>query len=107
MVDLRQPTIVAAALVFALIFSSAAHANLELARAKNCTACHHLERKMNGPAYKTIAERYAGNEGAAKVLAEKVRTGGAGVWGPSPMPAQPQVSPAEAEALVQWILSNK
>lgn len=96
-----------AAIVLALSVSQAALASPELARSKNCVACHHIERKMIGPAYKAIAERYAGNEGAAKTLVEKVRQGGAGVWSATPMPPQPQVSPADAELLVQWILSNR
>jgi cytochrome c len=104
MLDLRQ----SAAVFAALLVSSAASASPELARSKNCVACHHVERKMNGPAYKTVAEKYANDEAAAiKTLSEKVRKGGSGVWGPAPMPPQPTVSEEEAEALVKWILSNK
>ena len=33
--------------------------------------------------------------------------GGSGVWGAVPMPANPQVSEAEAKQLVQWILTLK
>lgn len=103
MPDLR----LSAAILLAMLLPPGAQASPELAKAKNCVACHHLERKMNGPAFRTIAERYANDEGAARVLADKVRAGGAGVWSPAPMPPQPQVSPEEAEALVKWILSNK
>jgi cytochrome c len=84
-----------------------AHANQDLARAKNCTACHHPERKMIGPSYKSIAEKYANDEAGAKGLREKIRVGGGGVWGPSPMPAQPQLTPDDAEVLIQWILTLK
>ena len=90
-----------------MLAASGALASPELARSKNCLACHHVERKMNGPAYKAIAERYANDQGALKTLSEKIRKGGAGVWGPSPMPPQPQVTPEEAEALVKWILSTQ
>ncbi|MGL4636038.1 MAG: c-type cytochrome [Beijerinckiaceae bacterium] len=82
-------------------------ASPELARAKNCVACHHVERKMIGPAYKAMAEKYAGDDTAQKTLSEKVIKGGGGVWSPMPMPAQPAVTPEEAEALVKWILSLK
>ena len=88
-----------------LVTSTASFASPELARSKNCVACHHVERKMNGPAYKAVAERYAKDEAAIKTLSEKVIKGGAGSWGQSPMPPQPNVAPAEAEALVKWILS--
>ncbi|MGL4241085.1 MAG: c-type cytochrome [Beijerinckiaceae bacterium] len=90
-----------------LLIAPAASASPELARAKNCVACHHLERKMNGPAYKAIAEKYATDQEAANRLAAKVRAGGAGVWSPAPMPPQPQVTPEEAETLVKWILGTR
>jgi cytochrome c len=90
----------------ALVLASApALASPELARSKNCVACHHVERKMNGPPYKAIAERYGNDEAAARTLSEKVRKGGGGTWGPMAMPAQPNVTPEEAEALVKWILN--
>jgi cytochrome c len=102
MVDFRQ---CAAASFAVLLTSSAAFASAELAKSKNCVACHSVERKMIGPAYKAVAERYAKDESAIKVLSEKVVNGGGGNWGPMPMPPQPGVSPEDAEALVKWILS--
>lgn len=96
-----------AATALALLVSQTALASPELARSKNCVACHHLERKMIGPAYKAIAERYAKDEAAAKALNEKVIKGGVGNWGQTPMPPQPGVTPAEAETLVKWILSQQ
>ena len=104
MVDFRQ---LAAASFAALLTSSAAFASAELARSKNCVACHHVERKMIGPAYKAVAERYGKDESAIKVLSEKIVTGGSGNWGQMPMPPQSGVSPEEAEALVKWILSHQ
>ena len=103
MIDLRK---LAAAAFAVLLTSSAAFASADLARAKNCVACHHVERKMIGPAYKAMAERYAKDESAIKLLSEKVVKGGGGNWGPMPMPPQPSVSPEEAEELVKWILSQ-
>ncbi len=104
MPDVRLPVFCLAALLLA---APAAYASPELARAKNCVACHHPERRMNGPAYKLIAEKYANDDAAVARLAAKVRAGGAGVWSPAPMPAQPQVTPEEAEALVKWIMTIK
>jgi len=96
-----------ATVTLALLVSQTALASPELARSKNCVACHHMERKMIGPAYKAIAERYAKDESAAKTLNEKVIKGGAGNWGQTPMPPQSNLSPAEAETLVKWILSQQ
>lgn len=92
--------------VTALLASSAAMASPELARSKNCVACHSAERKMIGPAYKAVAERYPNDEVTVKALSEKVINGGSGAWGPMPMPPQ-SVTPEEARALVTWILSQK
>ena len=103
MADIRHVT----ATALALLVSSPSLASPELAKSKNCVACHHVERKMIGPAYKAIAERYAKDESASKTLSEKVIKGGSGNWGQTPMPPQPSVSPEEAEALVKWILSNQ
>ncbi|KUL93835.1 cytochrome C' [Bosea sp. WAO] len=96
----------ATAFFVVLLTSSSAVASPELARSKNCVACHHLERKMIGPAFKAVAERYGKDEAAIKTLSEKVVKGGGGVWGQTPMPPQPAVSPEDAEILVKWILAQ-
>lgn len=96
-----------AAFVTLCIASAPAVAGLRLAQSKNCMACHQIDRKVIGPAYKDVAAKYAGQADAAARLVPKVMKGGAGVWGPVPMPANPQVSEAEARQLVQWILSLK
>jgi cytochrome c len=87
--------------------SGAAFANADLAKAKNCLACHAVDKKLVGPAFKDVAAKYAKDAGAAEKLAAKVRAGGSGVWGQVPMPPNPQVSPAEALTLVKWVLSQK
>lgn len=79
----------------------------ELAAKKNCLACHQVDKKLVGPSYKSVAAKYAGDKGAADMLATKIMKGGSGVWGPVPMPANPQVSEAEAKQLVAWVLSQK
>ncbi|MEX8518914.1 MAG: c-type cytochrome [Leptothrix sp. (in: b-proteobacteria)] len=96
---------VAAALIASPVF--AADANLELAQKKNCLACHSVDNKIVGPAYKDVAAKYAGQKDAVAKLSDKVIKGGAGVWGPVPMPANTQVNPAEAKQLVTWVLSLK
>jgi cytochrome c len=78
-----------------------------LAKAKNCMACHSVQTKLVGPAYKDVAAKYAGQKDAEGKLVSKVMKGGSGVWGPVPMPANPQVTEAEAHTLVKWVLSQK
>jgi cytochrome c len=70
-------------------------------------ACHAVDKKLVGPAYKDVATKYAGDKTAADKLAEKIQKGGSGVWGPVPMPANPQVNAAEAKQLAQWVLGQK
>jgi cytochrome c len=78
---------------------------IELAKSNNCLACHQVDKKRVGPAFDLIAQRFAGQEGADAYLADTIRNGGRGRWGAVPMPAQPQVSPADAKLLAAWILS--
>jgi cytochrome c len=85
--------------------SPVAFASPELAQQKTCMACHAVDRKIVGPAYKDVAARYAGQKDAVDRLADKIVKGGVGVWGAVPMPANPKVSPAEAKQLASWILS--
>lgn len=87
--------------------STPAFADMQLATAKNCMACHAVDKKLVGPSYKDVAAKYADQKDAADKLAVKVMKGGSGVWGPVPMPANAQVSADEAKKLVAWILSQK
>jgi cytochrome c len=70
-------------------------------------ACHAVDRKLVGPAYKDVAKKYAADKGAVDALAGKIQKGGSGVWGAVPMPANPQVSEAEAKKLAAWVLGQK
>jgi cytochrome c len=87
--------------------SNAAMANADLAKAKNCMACHSVNNKVLGPSFKDVAAKYAGQKGAEDKLVQKVMKGSSGVWGAIPMPANTQVSDAEAHTLVKWILTLK
>lgn len=98
--------LVAAAAVAALA-SNAALANEQLAKEKNCLACHAVDQKLVGPSYKDVAAKYKGDKSAEGKLVTKVLKGGSGAWGQIPMPANPQVNEAEAKKLVQWILTLK
>lgn len=90
-----------------LLSASAAMADLALATSKNCMSCHAIDKKLLGPAYKDVAAKYATDKTAADKLAQKIIKGGSGSWGAVPMPANPQVSEAEAKKLAAWILSQK
>jgi cytochrome c len=96
--------------LLALLISAAAapaFAQADFAQKKNCMACHAVDKKVLGPAFKEVAAKYAGQADAADKLAAKVVKGGTGVWGNIPMPANPQVTDAEAKQLVGWILTLK
>ncbi len=87
--------------------SAPAMADQALATAKNCMACHAVDKKLVGPSYKDVANKYARDAKPADMLATKIMKGGSGVWGAIPMPANPQVSDAEAKKLAAWVLSQK
>ncbi len=84
----------------------------ELVKRYGCTACHALDARLVGPAFREVAARY-GRDGArpavpdaeARLIA-KLKAGGAGAWGEVPMPGQPQVGAADARTIVQWILAG-
>jgi cytochrome c len=82
-------------------------ANEELAKKNACTACHAIDKKLVGPAYKDVAAKYRNDKGAAAKLAEKVKKGSTGVWGPVMMPPNPAVKDEDVATLVKWILSLK
>ena len=98
-----------ASLLIALtaVAATPAFAQADLAQKKNCMACHAIDKKLVGPAYKEVAAKYAGQKDAVDKLAQKVVKGGSGAWGAVPMPANPQVTEAEAKQLVAWILTQK
>lgn len=95
------------ALAAAAVVSAPAFADEALAKKSNCLACHAVDTKLVGPAYKEVAAKYAGQKGAVDALATKIIKGGSGVWGAIPMPANAQVSEADAKKLATWILSLK
>jgi cytochrome c len=91
----------------ALVVAGPALADQALATAKNCMACHAADKKLVGPSYKEVAAKYAGQKDAVDKLAAKIQKGGSGVWGPVPMPANPQVSEADAKKLAAWVMTVK
>jgi cytochrome c len=84
----------------------AAQADEALAKAKNCTTCHSVDKKIVGPSYKDIAAKRASEKGAEAALAGKIKNGSKGEWGQVPMPPN-AVSDAEGATLAKWVLSFK
>lgn len=77
-----------------------------LAQKNGCLACHSVQNKVVGPAYKDVAAKYKGDKGAEAKLIAKVKAGGSGVWGPIPMPPNsPHVSDGDIKTIVEWVLS--
>ena len=100
-------TIAAAGSMFVAAQANAvdAAAAQALAQKSGCLACHSVEQKVLGPAYKDVAAKYKGKDMEAKLIA-KVKAGGSGVWGPIPMPANsPQVKDEDIKTIVHWVLS--
>ena len=104
---MKRVFLVIATLAAGAAVSTPALADLQLATAKNCMACHAVATKLVGPSYKDVAAKYAGQKDAVDKLAAKIVKGGSGVWGPVPMPANAQVNEAEAKKLAAWVLTQK
>jgi cytochrome c len=93
-------------LLSALILSLPAQADEALAKAKNCTTCHGIDKKIVGPGYKEIAAKRGAEKGAEAALTAKIKAGSKGEWGQVPMPPN-NVTDAEAATLAKWVLSIK
>ena len=95
-----------ASAIACLLFALPAQASDALVGKHGCLGCHAKASTLVGPSYQAIAERYAGQAGAAAVLAKKIRAGGGGVWGEMAMPAQTTVPEADAAKLASWVLKG-
>ena len=93
-----------AAAVAGIAICAPAAADEALAKKYNCLACHQLDKKGVGPAYKEIAKKYKGQAGIEAKLAEKVKKGSSGVWGQIPMPPNAAAPDGDIKQLVEWIL---
>ena len=96
--------VIVAASAAAALLALPAKADEAMAKKYNCLACHQIDKKAVGPSYKDIAKKYKGQAGMDVKLAEKVKKGGQGVWGPVPMPPNAAVPDADIKKLVDWIL---
>ena len=94
------------AIALIALASTSAWANADLAKKNNCLSCHAVDKKIVGPAYQDVAKKYAGQADAEATVAKNIKAGGSGKWGPIPMPAQAQLSDADAKALATWVLDG-
>ena len=90
----------------AAVVASPAWASADLAQKNACMSCHAVAKKLVGPSYNDVAKKYAGQKDAATTLAQSIKAGGAGKWGPVPMPSQPALSDADALTLANWVLAG-
>jgi len=103
---------VAAPLALCAVFAQA-HASpdlakaTDLAKASGCYSCHANDEKVVGPSFKSIANKYAGEAGAAATLAQSIQNGSRGKWGRVPMPPHGSLSGDDLKTLGAWVLSLK
>jgi cytochrome c len=93
-------------LIALLLVSPAVYANEDLIKKYNCMACHGVDKKIVGPAFKDISAKYKTKGDNVNYLAGKIRNGAQGVWGAIPMPAQKQVIETDAQEIAKWILTK-
>ena len=103
---LNQMTLVLYLFLAGTWLGAPAFASEDLARKNACLGCHAMSQKVVGPSFQDVALKYKGQTAAAGKLAESITKGGTGKWGPIAMPAQPQLSAADASTLATWILSR-
>ncbi len=89
-----------------LLVNTSAHATKDLAQKNACLSCHGIEKKVIGPAFNAIASKYKDQKDAQATLAKSIKSGGSGKWGAIPMPAQANLSDADANTLATWILAG-
>ncbi len=93
-------------LAAAVLVSTPAFASKDIASKNACMACHAVDRKMVGPSFQDVAKKYKDQKDAEAILAGSIKKGGAGKWGPVPMPAQPGLGEADAKTLAAWVLAG-
>lgn len=97
--------------VSALLVATASHAvdaaaAKALAQKSACLACHATDKKLVGPSYKDVAAKHKGQADALDKVAARIKSGGSGMYGPVPMPAQPTLKDDELKLLAGWILAG-
>lgn len=101
-----KSSVMIALALFSIAATGQAQANADLAKAKACMACHAVDKKLVGPAFKDVAAKYKGDSGAEAKLVTSITKGSTGKWGAMAMPPN-AVSDAEAATLAKWVLAQK
>ena len=99
--------LLACAIAVAAAAAPAAQANEKLAQASGCMTCHAQDKKLIGPSYKEVAEKYRNDKQGEGKLFQKVKAGGKGVWGETPMPPNAHLKDDDVKTLVRWVLTQK
>lgn len=94
-------------LIAVAVAAGGATASEAIVKKARCVACHAVDKKLVGPAYKDVAAKYKGNPNALTILTKKVREGGSGVWGEIPMTPNPpeRINDADLRAALEWVLN--
>ena len=95
----------AALFALGVLISGGAAASEKLAQSSGCMTCHAIDKKTIGPSFKDVAAKYRSDKSAEADLVKKVKAGGSGVWGPTPMPPNAHVKEEDIKAIVTWILT--
>jgi len=77
-----------------------------LASKNACLACHAVDKKLVGPSYKDVAAKHKGQADALAKVSARIKSGGSGMYGPVPMPAQPNLKDEDVRVLAAWILAG-
>lgn len=109
---MRFPLSLTAALALGALLAAPVQAQdlaaaVDLAKASGCYSCHANAEKVVGPAFATVAEKYAGDKDAAATLAQSIQNGSKGKYGRIPMPPHASLSPADLKLLSAWVLTIK
>jgi cytochrome c len=104
---MKTIAILLAASLAAVATAAGAQSGEDLIKKNGCTACHAIDKKVVGPAYKDVANKYRNDKAAPANLMKKVKAGGSGVWGQVPMPPNPQVKDDELKTMIDYILALK
>ncbi|MEC4722806.1 c-type cytochrome [Noviherbaspirillum sp. CPCC 100848] len=83
----------------------AAWSSNDLAKAKNCMACHSIDKEILGPSFKDISKKYTGQKDAEAQIASSITQGSKGRWGRIPMLPDSRVTEDDAASLAKWIMA--